>query len=237
MDYRFDNSDQNIANPHDPPQRVRYGPKTVDEMSELAIQLVTDSRRDYALLKNDFDRWRVTEELIPYLRRVLSDRERDQTELDLAQLGLAKALFGIGQRAEARQLLASLTQSSDANAESFALLGRMAVDEGDLAKGWRFFRQALEVEPGQVDALNGMGLVAMRERRYALAVPAFQRILKDYPADVTVLVNLSICQAQLGKLDLALQTAKKAVEIDATNARAQTLVAELEGFVRRRSER
>ena len=86
MDYRFDNSDQNIANPHDPPQRVRYGPKTVDEMSELAIQLVTDSRRDYALLKNDFDRWRVTEELIPYLRRVLSDRERDQTELDSAQL-------------------------------------------------------------------------------------------------------------------------------------------------------
>ncbi len=237
MDYRFDNSDQNIANPHDPPQRVRYGPKTVDEMSELAIQLVTDSRRDYALLKNDFDRWRVTEELIPYLRRVLSDRERDQTELDLAQLGLAKALFGIGQRAEARQLLVSLTQSSDANAESFALLGRMAVDEGDLAKGWSYFRQALQVEPGQVDALNGMGLVAMRERRYALAVPAFQRILKDYPADVTVLVNLSICQAQLGKLDLALQTAKKAVEIDATNARAQTLVAELEGFVRRRSER
>lgn len=236
MNYRFDNSEQNVANPNHPPQRVRYGPRTVDEMSELAIQLVTDSRRNYTVLKNDFDRWRVKEELVPYLRRVLSESDRDQSELNLAQLRLAKALLGLGQRTEARQRLDALTQSSDATAEAFALLGRLAVDDGDMATGQRLFKHALQLEPDHVDALNGVGLIAMREKRFRPAIAAFQQILRDYPADVTVLVNLGVCHAQLGEFEQALQTVKKAVAIDATNTRAQRLVVQLQDLSHRPTE-
>jgi hypothetical protein len=38
--YRFDNSAANPANPSSPPRRVRWGPKTTDEMVELVLTVV-----------------------------------------------------------------------------------------------------------------------------------------------------------------------------------------------------
>ena len=39
IDYRYDNSANNPKNPHDPPQRVRYGEQTGDEMGIVFFQL------------------------------------------------------------------------------------------------------------------------------------------------------------------------------------------------------
>ena len=40
MEFTYDNSDANPRNPHHPPQRVRYGPGTSDEMAGLHLQVV-----------------------------------------------------------------------------------------------------------------------------------------------------------------------------------------------------
>ena len=45
MDYTYDNSSGNSANPHTPPVRVTYGQQTSDEMAELWFQVVPRDRR------------------------------------------------------------------------------------------------------------------------------------------------------------------------------------------------
>ena len=55
MRYTFDNSEANGDNPSNPPVRVRLGPRSVDEMAELGLQLMPKSTADAALLAQSFD--------------------------------------------------------------------------------------------------------------------------------------------------------------------------------------
>src|SRR5262249_30878698 len=55
MKYTYDNTDANEDNPHHPPARVRLGPKSTDEMAQLALQVLPKSLADAALLVQAFD--------------------------------------------------------------------------------------------------------------------------------------------------------------------------------------
>jgi len=52
--YTYDNSAQNAENPHHPPQRVRAGPKSTDEMADLGLQMLTGSRDEAQMLMQSF---------------------------------------------------------------------------------------------------------------------------------------------------------------------------------------
>jgi len=47
----YDNSKDNPANPHSPPQRVRFGRKTTDEMCLCFLQVALDRPEDQRLLR------------------------------------------------------------------------------------------------------------------------------------------------------------------------------------------
>ncbi len=51
MRYSFDNSQDNPRNPNHPPQRVKYGLQSRDEMAELGLQMLTLNAQDFG----DFD--------------------------------------------------------------------------------------------------------------------------------------------------------------------------------------
>jgi hypothetical protein len=59
METVHDNSAENIRNPHNPPQRMRWGEQTTDEMSLAILQLVPSQEKD-------------REKLATHRRRVLS---------------------------------------------------------------------------------------------------------------------------------------------------------------------
>lgn len=46
MDFRYDNSNRNPRNPNRPPQRVRWGPETTDEMAGLHLQVIASDPAD-----------------------------------------------------------------------------------------------------------------------------------------------------------------------------------------------
>jgi hypothetical protein len=46
MEFTYDNSADNPRNPHQPPQRVRYGPGSTDEMAGLHITVVPVQESD-----------------------------------------------------------------------------------------------------------------------------------------------------------------------------------------------
>ena len=56
MRFTFDNSAANPNNRHDPPQRVRSGPRSTDEMGQLWIEVVPRRAEDAAVLNADFVR-------------------------------------------------------------------------------------------------------------------------------------------------------------------------------------
>jgi hypothetical protein len=55
MRYTYDNSDENTDNPHHPPVRVLVGPRSVDEMANLGLQVMPKSRADAVTLMDAFD--------------------------------------------------------------------------------------------------------------------------------------------------------------------------------------
>ena len=56
MRFTYDNSAANPNNRHDPPQRVRSGPRSTDEMGQLWIEVVPRRAEDAAVLNADFVR-------------------------------------------------------------------------------------------------------------------------------------------------------------------------------------
>ena len=50
MEFTYDNSADNPRNPNQPPERVRWGPETTDEMAGLHVQVIPDRMSDAAEL-------------------------------------------------------------------------------------------------------------------------------------------------------------------------------------------
>jgi len=51
LDAYYDNSADNPANPHSPPQRVRFGPGSDDEMLGCHVQVIADTPADFQVIK------------------------------------------------------------------------------------------------------------------------------------------------------------------------------------------
>lgn len=55
--FLYDNSAANPSNPHSPPQRVRWGPESTDEMACVTLRVVTDDPAVMARLKAGYGDW------------------------------------------------------------------------------------------------------------------------------------------------------------------------------------
>lgn len=153
MHYTYDNTSDNPQNPSRPPQRVVFGARSVDEMAEMAIQVLPRNRRDLELLNRSLSQ-KYSEEIADYraaqdyqlgirlaeqgelseaadhYRAALRNRPEDTNVL----VGLASVLIEladsdgavlVGERA------AQLTERNDPNvmsvlAAAYAAAGRMA---------------------------------------------------------------------------------------------------------------
>ena len=91
MAYTFDNSEQNAANPQRPPRRVRWGPRSVDEMADLWIQARTTDGRDLDVLNQDFRLKWATEDIAGREGLLATDPDNSALHNDVGFLFLAWA--------------------------------------------------------------------------------------------------------------------------------------------------
>ena len=94
MQYIFDNSVSNPQNPHNPPQRIRYGSKSTDEMAELLLQVVLNNEDDLKALTQAVS-WH--DEIrdaayFAYEHRIRGDEHVERRELNRALDEYRKAL-------------------------------------------------------------------------------------------------------------------------------------------------
>ncbi|MDR6536445.1 cellulose synthase subunit BcsC-related outer membrane protein [Variovorax soli] len=88
---------------------------------------------------------------------------------------VAQRLGELGDLGEARRD-APAPRAADPTGPGFA-----ALERGDLAGAERGFQEALRLRPGNTDALGGLGLVRLRQQRFAQAQDLLQRASKGSP--------------------------------------------------------
>jgi hypothetical protein len=106
-------------------------------------------------------------------------------------------------------------------------VGRMQLAEGRVDAAITRFRNALTLEPGYVEALNGLGVAYGRKGRYEEAVQAFRTALAGAPDSAHLLNNLGYAQFKAGHLQEASASLRQALRIEPHNARTRENVRQL----------
>ena len=126
-------------------------------------------------------------------------------------------LGGIAERegdlAEVERLMAIAADVPDAGSRPKLLLAQIKVRKGEMAEGARYAEQVLASAPGDPDALNILGLVALAENNPAIAQSRFEEALKSRAESGTLYFNLARAQYMAGSMELAQQNLSRAVQL------------------------
>lgn len=123
MAFHYDNSADNVHNPHSPPREITFGPETTDEMACMTMTLVSDSKESIAELKRGYIAWvkaDIKDAELGQVLRSLSAQRRDS--LDLNNDGQVSAAEVWARVKSVRQRFSSGGPES-AQSEIFAALG------------------------------------------------------------------------------------------------------------------
>lgn len=200
FEYHYDNSEANPANPSSPPQRVRGGDRSIDEMGNLTLQVTTA----------DFDTRRVLGEA--GIRRDLEKVGYD-TALLLELTGLLREM---GRNEEALRAVARVREKEPGNADALRELGACLVAAGKIQEGVRAYDECLRRDPGQNMARMQLAGVLMRGRVYEQAIILYDEALRMNPEMAPLHNNLATACMAAGRLDRAEYHYQRTIAIDST---------------------
>jgi hypothetical protein len=194
MVWHYDNSTNNARNPHHPPQQVRYGLQSSDEMAELWLQVLPRETNSLAALSR-YDQPRVFRDAIAYNQYLLglnpsdakAHNEMGKAQLFLGEYATAEAtlrraavlnpildephyFLGIlfrmqGKLGEAATEFASAVRLNPTNAKANGNLGLVLLDQGAIDMAETYLRAALRLNPQDAIAREAMEEIAKRRRK------------------------------------------------------------------------
>ena len=232
MRYSYDNSADNVRNPHNPPRRVVYGPNSFDEMGEVWIQMLTRDQGDRETLQNDYRRKQLDLGIAGFRHSLDTGPQDARTHLQLGQ-----ALYVQGKIEEAIEHYRRALDLEPSSAETHAYLANALMHQAQPEQAIRHYSRALELEPDFVEAhlhaansLMGLGRHAQAEGHYARVVElkgghAFARYMQ-----AMALIRLGRYRSARSRLE----EGRRAVpgDIDITHALARLLAAAPDSGVR-----
>jgi tetratricopeptide (TPR) repeat protein/mono/diheme cytochrome c family protein len=210
MQYTYDNSAANRRNPDRPPQHVRWGQNSVDEMGDLWIQVLTASAADRRVLEADFGPKVLAEDAIGYEKLLESDprnarlhdaaaaiflslhqHERAMTHLDAAlgidptlvsaHYNIATALLALNRRDDAIAHLRRAVELRPDFAAAHVNLGAALRQLNQYEQSERELRRGLELQPRSAAAHTNLGGVLLAGRRPAEAIAEYRLALDLNP--------------------------------------------------------
>ncbi len=239
MHYTFDNAPTNPRNPQVPPQRVRWGQRSFDEMGDLWFQLVADGDADRERLRGDV-RAKMTAEDYIGLETMLASAP-DDTELHddagVTALALGRPADAVGHfRATARRqpesapahynLGTALTQAGlfdDAIASyeraialrpgyavALANLGDTLASAGRANEAIRRYEEAVAADPLLPEAHNSLGAMLWRRGDLDRAERELTRTLELRPAYAEAFFNLGHVAVRRKDIKTAVTNFRKA---------------------------
>jgi len=235
MRYVYDNSENNVHNPNDPPIRVRAGNRSVDEMSHLWIQvlpvhvppgspdprlILEEAWMEHRLTKVPGDDialynlasalaglGRYTEAAADY-RKVLTAQPGDPRALN----SLGAALENAGESQAAADAFTQAIASGGHACDARFNLAQLDLKRSDFPNAEQQFRNMLKQCPDDPDAHSGLGMALEGQNENSAARDEFQRALQLDPANFTALTQLGQDAIATGQPQQAIPLFQAAVQ-------------------------
>jgi tetratricopeptide (TPR) repeat protein/mono/diheme cytochrome c family protein len=213
MRWRYDNSAENVRNPHQPPRRVRTGDRAEDEMAHLWIQVLPRPEADGRAVA--FDPRLLLQEAL--MRRRLAKYPADFT----GHYNLGAALQAEGRLDEAVRALREAVRLSPARATARNTLGTALQAQGKREEAAREYEEAVRLEPTYASARYNLGQLRLAAGERQEAERDFREAARLQPDDADVQAQLGAVLQENGKLDEAVDRARRALALDPDHARAR----------------
>jgi hypothetical protein len=189
MRFSYDNSTNNVNNPHQPPVRVQYGLETTDEMAGLIFQLLADGPAELQAFQMA-NQEHALEDVLKFNTLMLQRNPKNAH----AHVQLGKALLIQGKQKEARDHFKTAVALDPSETEGHYHLGLIAMDRDEAGPAIYEFKKAIELNPDYVKARNNLGLIYMALGRYRESEQQFRAALATDPEDRIVAGNLRLLQ-------------------------------------------
>src|SRR5205814_2176951 len=178
MEFTYDNSANNIRNPNQPPQRVRYGPRSTDEMGVLWFQVIARNSNDLATISRDCND-RLIRDGIAYNEFLLRVDPLDaDAHTELGRLKLIR-----GQAADAAGHFRTALEIKPSSDEPHYYLGLLFRQQRKLPQARSEFENAIRLNPENSKAHGNLGVIFAENGDVALAEAHFRSALRINPDD------------------------------------------------------
>lgn len=197
MRYHFDNSADNPRNPHDPPQRVRYGLRSADEMANVALQVLPARESDVAVLREALMRHRLE---LGY-------------DSWYTWNGLGAAVQAQGKTKQAVEFYTGAIARQPAHPTPRYNLANALLDLGDPHAAIAEYQRVIEIEPNHAVAYNNLSIALQTLGETEPALRALRQQIELRPSDALVHHNLATLLLASGDFEQANQSASRAVQL------------------------
>ena len=126
----------------------------------------------------------------------------------------ARSSLEEGDLERARETLQRVIESDPNDSTALVDLGYLALGAGNEDEAAALFRQALEREPGNLDALRAIATIHGRSGREAEALDAVSAVAEAQPQDPLALVELADLALNVGRLDEASSAFQRLRSVD-----------------------
>jgi Flp pilus assembly protein TadD len=215
MRYAYDNSRDNLANPHDPPQRVVAGNRASDEMAHLWLQVLpVGAEGKTSGAAGDSARMALAEALA---RHHIANNPADFA----AHYNLAALLEMRGETPEAAAQFAEAQRLRPGDATVENAYGATLLAMGQLPAAITHLSAAVRARPDYFDAHYNLGLALARRENFGAAADEFRAAAKLNPNDSNAEANWGGALAAAGDLREAKTHLERALALNPQNAMAR----------------
>ena len=192
----FDNSTNNPRNPNNPPVRVKYGLRSVDEMAEFWLQVLPRRQADRQDLARGYQA-RAVQEILAYQEFLLNQNTNDYK----AMLEAGRANLMLNRDAVAERHLRQLVRLQPGSAEARYYLGLAFRAQNKLPEARQELLQALALKPNDSKNHGTLGLILVQQGDPVEAERHFREALRIDPADAIAQRMLRLLKEGPSKLE------------------------------------
>ena len=186
MQYTYDNSAENARNPQLPPERVRWGQRSTDEMGDLWLQVLTRAGRDLATLNLEVRRKMVSEDIVGYETMIGAAPNDSELHDDVALLYLE-----VGRPNNAVAHFEVSVGLKPQSAGAHFNLGTALSVAGRFEEAVKEYQRALEIRPDYANAYNNLGKILETLGKVDEAIRHYREALRIDPNHAEARYNLA----------------------------------------------
>ena len=144
---------------------------------------------------------------------------KDNPSMNKTIISLTAALLFLCSPCMLPAAAASDISAVDASLDMYTK-GAQALRQGDNKTAEEMFSRALELNPGNVDALNDLGTLLGQQNRLDEAIQKFQEVLKVKPDDIWALSNIGTAYGVKGDTKKAIEIFEKVITVNPSDEKA-----------------